>query len=47
MPSARNIRASLWGSLADMTCFSFHPVKTVTGGEGGATTTNDEKLYRT
>ncbi len=34
------------GSLADMTCFSFHPVKTVTGGEGGAITTNDEKLYR-
>lgn len=22
------------GSIADMTCFSFHPVKTVTGGEG-------------
>lgn len=34
------------GSLADMTCFSFHPVKTVTGGEGGAITTNDEQLYR-
>lgn len=34
------------GSLADMTCFSFHPVKTVTGGEGGAITTNDERLYR-
>ena len=34
------------GSLADMTCFSFHPVKTVTGGEGGAITTNSEKLYR-
>lgn len=34
------------GSLADMTCFSFHPVKTVTGGEGGAITTNDEGLYR-
>lgn len=34
------------GSLADMTCFSFHPVKTVTGGEGGAVTTNDERLYR-
>lgn len=33
------------GSLADMTCFSFHPVKTVTGGEGGAITTNDEQLY--
>lgn len=33
------------GSIADMTCFSFHPVKTVTGGEGGAITTNDERLY--
>lgn len=34
------------GSLADMTTFSFHPVKTVTAGEGGAVTTNDETLYR-
>ena len=34
------------GSLADMTCFSFHPVKTITGGEGGAVTTNDEQLYK-
>lgn len=34
------------GSIADMTCFSFHPVKTVTGGEGGAITTNKEELYR-
>ena len=34
------------GSIADMTTFSFHPVKTVTGGEGGAVTTNDESLYR-
>jgi UDP-4-amino-4,6-dideoxy-N-acetyl-beta-L-altrosamine transaminase len=33
------------GSLADMTCFSFHPVKTITGGEGGAILTNDDKLY--
>lgn len=33
------------GSIADMTTFSFHPVKTVTGGEGGAVLTNDEKLY--
>lgn len=33
------------GSIADMTTFSFHPVKTVTGGEGGAITTNDETLY--
>ncbi|MCX4306698.1 MAG: UDP-4-amino-4,6-dideoxy-N-acetyl-beta-L-altrosamine transaminase [Acetatifactor sp.] len=34
------------GSLADMTTFSFHPVKTVTGGEGGAVLTNDEGLYK-
>ncbi len=34
------------GSISDMTCFSFHPVKTVTGGEGGAVTTNDERIYR-
>ncbi|MDR2737093.1 MAG: aminotransferase class I/II-fold pyridoxal phosphate-dependent enzyme [Gracilibacteraceae bacterium] len=30
------------GSIADMTTFSFHPVKTVTGGEGGAVVTNHE-----
>lgn len=34
------------GSLADMTCFSFHPVKTITGGEGGAVTTNNEEYYK-
>lgn len=34
------------GSLADMTCFSFHPVKTITCGEGGAITTNSEQLYK-
>ena len=34
------------GSLADMTCFSFHPVKTITSGEGGAITTNNEDFYR-
>lgn len=34
------------GSLADMTCFSFHPVKTITGGEGGAITTNNEEYYK-
>ncbi len=34
------------GSLADMTCFSFHPVKTVTGGEGGAITTNSEEYHQ-
>ncbi len=34
------------GSLADMTCFSFHPVKTITAGEGGAVTTNRDDLYQ-
>ena len=34
------------GSIGDMTCFSFHPVKTVTSGEGGAITTNDPELYK-
>ncbi|HKL86159.1 MAG TPA: UDP-4-amino-4,6-dideoxy-N-acetyl-beta-L-altrosamine transaminase [Treponemataceae bacterium] len=33
------------GSIADLTTFSFHPVKTITCGEGGAITTNDEHLY--
>lgn len=33
------------GSIADMTTFSFHPVKTVTGGEGGAVMTNSKELY--
>jgi UDP-4-amino-4,6-dideoxy-N-acetyl-beta-L-altrosamine transaminase len=31
---------------ADMTVFSFHPVKTITCGEGGAITTNNETLYK-
>lgn len=30
---------------SDMTIFSFHPVKTITSGEGGAITTNDRELY--
>lgn len=34
---------SCWCS--DMTIFSFHPVKTITTGEGGAITTNDKSLY--
>ena len=33
------------GSISDMTVFSFHPVKTVTTGEGGAVTTNDKQLF--
>ncbi|RZA25556.1 MAG: UDP-4-amino-4,6-dideoxy-N-acetyl-beta-L-altrosamine transaminase, partial [Proteobacteria bacterium] len=31
---------------ADMTVFSFHPVKAIAAGEGGVVTTNDEALYR-
>ena len=34
------------GSIADMTTFSFHPVKTVTGGEGGVVLTNNEQYYK-
>ncbi len=30
---------------SDLTVFSFHPVKHITSGEGGAITTNDERLY--
>lgn len=33
------------GSIADMTTFSFHPVKHITTGEGGAITTNRKDLY--
>jgi len=29
-----------------MTIFSFHPVKSITTGEGGMITTNDEEMYR-
>src|SRR3990172_11822877 len=34
------------GSIADLTTFSFHPVKTITTGEGGAITTDDDALVR-
>ncbi len=34
------------GSIADMTTLSFHPVKTVTSGEGGAVLTNSEEYYK-
>lgn len=34
------------GSISPMTCFSFHPVKPVTTGEGGMVVTNDEELYK-
>lgn len=31
---------------ADLSVFSFHPVKHIAAGEGGAITTNDDELYR-
>ncbi|RCW77360.1 UDP-4-amino-4,6-dideoxy-N-acetyl-beta-L-altrosamine transaminase [Saliterribacillus persicus] len=33
------------GSIADMTMFSFHPVKHITTGEGGMITTDNKDLY--
>jgi len=38
------INGKFVGSLADITCFSFHPRKIITTGEGGMITTNDKKL---
>jgi perosamine synthetase len=35
------------GSIADMTAFSFHPVKHLTTGEGGMVATNDSRLAET
>jgi perosamine synthetase len=34
------------GSLADLSTFSFHPVKAFTSGEGGAITTDDDERAR-
>ena len=33
------------GNFADLTIFSFHPVKHITTGEGGAVATNNKELY--
>ena len=45
---AKYKNGSMVGSCAysDMTVFSFHPVKTLTTGEGGVITTNSLKLYK-
>lgn len=34
------------GNISDLTTFSFHPVKTITCGEGGAILTNNEEYYK-
>lgn len=39
-------KGKVCGSLADMSAFSFHPVKNMTCGEGGMVTTNDETFAR-
>ncbi len=33
------------GTAADLTCFSLHPVKPITTGEGGIVCTDNDKLY--
>jgi dTDP-4-amino-4,6-dideoxygalactose transaminase len=33
------------GKFAELTCFSFHPVKHIATGEGGMITTNSKELY--
>jgi len=39
-------RGVLVGGIADLTTFSFHPVKTITCGEGGAILTNSLEYYK-
>lgn len=39
-------KGKMIGSQSDMTCFSFHPVKPITTGEGGMVVTNNEELYK-
>jgi perosamine synthetase len=34
------------GGIGDMSVFSFHPVKSITTGEGGAILTNDQNFYK-
>ncbi|MDO8626792.1 MAG: UDP-4-amino-4,6-dideoxy-N-acetyl-beta-L-altrosamine transaminase [Candidatus Magasanikbacteria bacterium] len=34
------------GSISDLTVFSFHPVKSITTGEGGAVLTDNENWYK-
>jgi UDP-4-amino-4,6-dideoxy-N-acetyl-beta-L-altrosamine transaminase len=39
-------KGKMIGSIADYTCFSFHPVKNITCGEGGAILTNNDESYK-
>ncbi|MCL2222434.1 MAG: UDP-4-amino-4,6-dideoxy-N-acetyl-beta-L-altrosamine transaminase [Oscillospiraceae bacterium] len=40
------IRGKHQGAYSGFQSWSFHPVKTITTGEGGAVTTNDENMYK-
>lgn len=33
------------GNIGDLTCFSFHPIKNISTGDGGMITTNNKKFY--
>lgn len=39
-----SVRGKACGSIADITCFSFHPRKLLTTGEGGAITTDNPRF---
>jgi len=41
------VRRKGQGKFSGQQIWSFHPAKTITTGEGGAITTNDENLYKT
>lgn len=41
-----NYKGQKVGTQADMTMFSFHPVKPITTGEGGVIVTNNEDYYK-
>jgi len=44
LPSRNN--GQMIGSFDDITCFSFYANKTITSGEGGMLTTNNENIYK-
>ncbi|ASB48292.1 DegT/DnrJ/EryC1/StrS family aminotransferase [Alkalitalea saponilacus] len=41
-----SLNGTMVGNMADVTCFSFYANKTITTGEGGMLTTNDEEIYK-
>lgn len=41
-----SLNGQMVGSIGDVTCFSFYANKTITTGEGGMLTTNDEEIYQ-